>query len=281
MIPKPGSDDFEGRFRNIIADPLNLLIRRHPLAGMVEEGKVVLHNGNRVPVDGPLAYYEDFSRIFVLNRGVHEPLEEFCFQSVLARMPERPVMVELGAYWAHYSMWMAQVRPQARLFMVEPDADNIAAGRANFAANGYQGTFRQELVGPEAFGIDRFMTEVGLTHLDVLHADIQGAEGPMLVDAARALAARAIDWLVISTHWRKVHQICEDLLTAAGYRIEVSSDFVTHTTSHDGFILASSPAVAPIFLGLPKPLGREDLATADPGRLVAMLQALLPAVPAA
>ena len=65
MIPKPGPDDFEGRFRNIIADPLNLLIRRHPLAGMVEEGKVVLHNGNRVPVDGPLAYYEDFSRIFV------------------------------------------------------------------------------------------------------------------------------------------------------------------------------------------------------------------------
>ena len=279
MIPKPDSNDFEGRFRNIIADPLNLLIRRHPLAGMVEDGKVVLHNGNRVPVDGPLAYYEDFSRIFVLNRGVHEPLEELCFQAILARMPTAPVMVELGAYWAHYSMWMAKERPKAQLYMVEPEAENIAAGRANFAANGFHGTFLQEMVGPDAFGIDRFMAESGVAHLDVLHADIQGAEGAMLQDAALALAGRTIDWLVISTHWRKVHQMCEDLLMAAGYRIEVSSDFVTHTTSHDGLILASSPAVAPIFAGFPKPLGREDLALADPIALVDSLAALLPAVP--
>jgi hypothetical protein len=40
----------------------------------------------------------------VLNRGVHEPLEEFVFQEVLKRLPEACAMIELGAYWGHYSM---------------------------------------------------------------------------------------------------------------------------------------------------------------------------------
>jgi hypothetical protein len=279
MIPKPHSDDLEGRFREVIADPLNLLIRRHPEAGMIVDGKVILHNGHRVALDGPEAYYDDFSRLFVLNRGVHEPLEEFCFQTVLPWMPERPVMIELGAYWAHYSMWMAQARPGADLYLVEPEAENLAAGRANFAANGYRGTFRQEMVGKTAFGVDRFLAETGLTHIDLLHADIQGAEGEMVEDAARALAAQAIDWLFISTHNRPVHQRCETLLQAAGYRVEVSSDFVTHTTSHDGFLMAGSPKTTPLFTGLPAPLGRAELSAPEPAALLASLTAFLPLVP--
>jgi hypothetical protein len=31
---------------------------------------------------------------------VHEPLEEYVFQEVLRTMPEAPMMLELGAYWA-------------------------------------------------------------------------------------------------------------------------------------------------------------------------------------
>lgn len=58
-------------------------------AGQVEEGLVYLHNGHRVPVAGKYAYYDDFSNILVINRGVHEPLEEFCFQEILKRLPKR------------------------------------------------------------------------------------------------------------------------------------------------------------------------------------------------
>ena len=53
-------------------------------------------------------------------------------------MPEAPVMIELGAYWAHYSMWLKSVRPQARVVMVEPDREHIAVGGANFQRNGYR-----------------------------------------------------------------------------------------------------------------------------------------------
>ena len=88
----------------MIGDPLNLLIERDPRAGTVEGTDVYLHNGNRVPATGPGAYYGAFSQLLVVNRGVHEPLEEFVFQVVLKRLPSSPIMIELGAYWAHYSM---------------------------------------------------------------------------------------------------------------------------------------------------------------------------------
>lgn len=67
--PKADASDFLGRFREIVSDPLNLAIERHPLAGFVEGEFVMLHNGNSVPVNGETAYYGDFSHILVIKRG--------------------------------------------------------------------------------------------------------------------------------------------------------------------------------------------------------------------
>jgi hypothetical protein len=111
MLPKAASGDFLGRFREVISDPLNLLIERVPMAGFLDGNQVYLHNGLRVPVAGPGAYYGPFSQLLVINRGVHEPLEEFVFQEVLKCLPEAPSMIELGAYWGHYSMWFKKERP--------------------------------------------------------------------------------------------------------------------------------------------------------------------------
>ena len=97
MMGKAAPSDFLGRFREVISDPLNLLIERVPAAGFVEGDLVYLHNGLRVPVAGPGAYYGPFSQVLVLNRGVHEPLEEYVFQQVLKRLPDGPSMIELGA----------------------------------------------------------------------------------------------------------------------------------------------------------------------------------------
>ena len=91
MLPKAASGDFLGRFREVISDPLNLLIERVPMAGFLDGNQVYLHNGLRVPVAGPGAYYGPFSQLLVINRGVHEPLEEFVFQEVLKCLPEAPV----------------------------------------------------------------------------------------------------------------------------------------------------------------------------------------------
>jgi hypothetical protein len=71
LPPKAPSEDFAGRFREVVSDPLNMLIERVPMAGLVEGNEVFLHNGNRVPVEGAGAYYGPFSNLLIVNRGVH------------------------------------------------------------------------------------------------------------------------------------------------------------------------------------------------------------------
>ncbi|MBK5941824.1 hypothetical protein [Halochromatium roseum] len=244
-LPKAAASDYFGRFREVVSDPLNAYIPRHARAGLVEDGLVYLHNGHRVPVAGKYAYYDDFSNLLVINRGVHEPLEEYCFQEILKRLPSRPFMLELGALWAHYSMWCKQQRPNAEACMVEPEPDNLESGRLNFARHGYSGRFIQAKVGPDDFKVDAYMAESGWDKLDILHADIQGAELAMLDDARQALERRQVDYLFLSTHSQQLHHQCAERLTKLGYVVVVSADFDNQTTSYDGFLLAVSPLLAP------------------------------------
>lgn len=278
-MDKAAVDDFPGRFREIISDPLNLLILRHPEAGTVADGMVRLHNGLQVPLEGPGAYYGDFSQILVLNRGVHEPLEEFAFQTLLETLAEAPVMIELGAYWAHYSMWMALRRPRARLILVEPDATNLAAGKANFQRNGFAGKFIQAGIGPKGLGLDDLLDAEGIASVDLVHADIQGAEQRLLAGAVRALEAHRVGCFFISTHSADLHTGVAEDLARHGYRIELSSEPDRHTTSFDGFICATAPERPALLRGLPLPPGRTDLQDAVPADLLGKLVALLPLVP--
>lgn len=273
MQDKAAAADFHGRFREIVADPLNLLIERHPLAGQREGDAVILHNGLRVPLTGPGAYYGTFSEILVINRGVHEPGEEFAFQEMLAHLPPLPAMLELGAYWGHYSMWLGQARPGARLTLVEPDPQNIAAGRANLARNGIAGRFVEDFVGRGRFGVDAWMCRSGLDWLDVLHCDIQGFEVEMLEGADAALKDRRIGYCFISTHSQALHDRCADVMLARGYRIELAADFDHETTSFDGVIFAVHPDLPRVYAG-PPPMGRSTLACSDGAARLAHLAAV-------
>lgn len=257
-VPKAEAEDFAGRFREIVSDPTNLLIERHPLAGHVSEDLVTLHNGIRVPLSGPGAYYGDFSNILVYNRGVHEPLEEFVFQELLKVLGKAPVMLELGAYWGHYSMWLKLARPDASVYLVEPETENIEAGKANFARHGMQGEFIQAFVGDGHFAVDQFVGSRGLKHLDILHSDIQGYEMEMLGGASAALSAHAADYVFISTHSDELHGQVEDRLRLHGYRIEAAADFARATTSFDGLVFASSPNKQPLFADF-EPFSRFEL----------------------
>ena len=134
------------RHREIISDPLNQLIEKDPRSGYIAGKNVILHNGNKVQFDGPLAYYRDFSEILILNRGVHEPLEEFCFQELLKVIEDDPLMIELGAYWGHYSMWMLKKFPTAECILVEPDKKCLKCGMHNFNLNNYDGEFINKFV---------------------------------------------------------------------------------------------------------------------------------------
>lgn len=268
---KAGPNDYLGRFREIICDPLNLLIERHPRAGMVRDDLVCLHNGNLVAASGPLAYYQTFSQVLIINRGVHEPLEEFVFQEVLKLLPPAPTMLELGAYWAHYSMWLKRRFPDATTFMVEPDAMAIDVGRTNFERNGFTGTFIQDFVDTGRFEVDRFMRERPGMKLDILHVDIQSFEVQMLEGSIETLTQNRADNVFISTHSQPIHDAIVARLGQLGMRVEVSSGFDTGTTSYDGFVFATPAALPPVFTGF-KPIDLYDILTGGPDDYVALIQ---------
>jgi hypothetical protein len=273
MLLKAGPNDFLGRFREVISDPLNLLIERVPVAGFVDGDQVYLHNGLRVPVAGPGAYYGSFSQLLVINRGVHEPLEEYVFQQVLKRLPDAPSMIELGAYWGHYSMWFKKERPKGEIILVEAESACLQAGKDNFARNGFKGEFIKAFVGAGKFEIDEFFRNRKIKQLDILHSDIQGFEVEMLQGAEAVLTRRRVQYLFISTHSQQIHGEIVSRLDKFGYRVEISSDFDVQTTSYDGFVFASSPEVARVF-GDISILGREQISHARPADVLKSLAVL-------
>lgn len=257
------------RFRDVISDPANILISKVPHAGYLDQdNNVFLHNGNRVPVSGNCSYYGEFSNLLIFNRGVHEPIEEYCFQEVLKKInSENPCMIELGAYWSHYSMWFKKEFPDSRAIIVESDSANLDCGQFNFDLNGYQGEFINQAVCKNQFEVDKFLLKEDIHKLEILHSDIQGHEVEMLKHTSKSLNKKIINYLFISTHSEAIHSEVSEIIESHNYRIEVSSSFETHTTSFDGFILATNSDIPRVFKNF-HPMGRVEILHASTNDLI-------------
>lgn len=165
------------------------------------------------------------------------------FQELLRAIPDSPVMLELGAYWGHYSMWLKKVHPASSVYLIEPDESNILAGQYNFHQNNYKGKFIRAFVGQGQFEVDKFMVTREIQRLNILHSDIQGFEIEMLDGCSKALGEKSIDYVFILTHSQELHDKVIERLGFFEYRIEVASNFDFETPSYDGLVFASSPLV--------------------------------------
>lgn len=251
---KAAADDYAGRIAEVVNDPNNAQIPRHPDAGQRQGDCIIAHNGLRVRND----IYGQFAQVLVANRGVHEPQEERVFAEVLKCMPPGATMIELGAYWAFYSMWFQSTVPGAKNFMVEPAPENLQMGKDNFALNGFTGDFTQGFVGNNGVQIDSFVKEKGIKHIDLLHADIQGAEMEMLQGAREMITSGHIDYFFISTHTQRLHYDCALFLEKCGYEIIASADFDRETYCFDGVLVARAKRIAGVG---PIPLHRANWKT--------------------
>jgi FkbM family methyltransferase len=234
-------------------------IPKVPEAGNVvdqKDGKPyqIMHNGLKTYID---SHYGDFNvEIIKLLRGHHEPQEELIFHEILKKMPSGATMLELGSFWAYYSMWFNKQISGARNFMVEPMHEVIKHGVDNFKLNGLQGEFIEACVGKTSssdvsfkhwdgslhhikqISVDDFLKEKNMDYLDILHADIQGSEYEMLQGAEESLKNKKIGFVFISTHSEQLHLDCMNLLKKHGYKI-ITEHTLSESFACDGLIVAT------------------------------------------
>lgn len=244
------SEEWRLRIEDVCSCPDNQHIPRHPQAGKISGSTVTMHNGLKVRA---LGYYGDgILNMLVLNRGVHEPQEERAFAEVLRHIPNGGSMLELGAYWGFYSMWFASIVQNAKCYLVEPDPRNIESGKQNFRINSLNADFTCSAIGSlETTGllsaplisVDQFCAKRGIPKLNILHADIQGAELPMLEGASQMLKRRNIDFVFISTHGNPRHYPCLEFLESMDYKILCAANS-DESFSLDGLIVAKNPEIS-------------------------------------
>ena len=214
-----------------------------------------MHNG--VVVHRGSYHGEWMTEIISQLRGHHEPQEEKVFAEVLSYIRSGACMLELGSFWAYYSMWFHQQIGSARCFCVEPVPEKLVVGEEHFRLNQMKGTFLHGFVGRTSdphgkfmdwdgrksdvpmISVDGLIKQFDLEKIDLLHADVQGAEYDMLLGADRALRIHRIGYAFISTHGHE-HERCVSYLTRCGYRI-IAAHSVLESFSGDGLIVARAP----------------------------------------
>ena len=214
----------------------------------------IMHNGVKVLKN---CYYGENSEwmtdIICGLRGLHEPQEEKVFNEVLKFVPQHGVMLELGSYWAYYSLWFAKSVKEARNYLIEPDSHKLLLGKKNFELNNCYGFFFQGFAGynhdkttsfrgAQYIRIDDFVQNENIDHIHILHSDIQGAEFSMLQTCVEAIKAGKIDFFFISTHGNKVHNQCRNFFLTHNFEI-IAEHTRSESYSGDGLIVAQRKEV--------------------------------------
>jgi FkbM family methyltransferase len=238
-----------------------------PDAGQVvtigNETVQVMHNGLKVVAGG---YHGDWMAHIIRGlKGHHEPQEELVFHALLRYTRHNSLFVELGAFWAYYSMWYLKEIPGSEAICVEPDPLHIEIGKANARLNDLadRATFTEAWVGGSALPDVEFRCETtqqmrALPMLNMpavldlangrsvefLHIDVQGAELAFINSMEQAVSEGRLRFLMVSTHHRAIsgsattHQDCLAAIRGMGGHVLCEHD-IQQSFSGDGLIAAS------------------------------------------
>jgi len=222
-------------------------------AGEIVSDFQIMHNGLKI-IKG--CYHEEWmSEIISACRGHHEPQEERAFHEVLKHIANNAVMIELGSFWAYYSMWFNQSVLNAKNYLIDIDEPTLNVGKLNFGVNNMSGNFYIDSV--PNFKLENFLKTNNIEFVDILHVDIQGWEYHMLLDSQTSLDK--IGYFFISTHtdqfntghhWgspkEKLHESCLEFLLDNNYIILCEHN-MSESFSHDGLIVAKNPKISTDF----------------------------------
>ena len=79
---------------------------------------------------------------------------------------------------------------------------------------------------------------------------------------------------ILASGDQKIHEEAIRKLESYGYIVEVSSDFDHHTTSYDGFILATASSAERIFKTF-HPVGRTEIISGTPPEMIKYLRSVI------
>lgn len=240
---------WQERISIVKSSPDNQNLPRTEGAGKIFDDHQLVNNGLKIT----LGSYYDYGNTHLLleNKGVHEPQEEFAFAKILPFITDQATMMELGSYWAFYSMWFAQQVKEPRCIMIEPDPHKINFGKLNFKLNKMSGVFDLGFIADRTnlqpsiphYSVDYLMDKHTVEHLDILHSDIQGFELKMLEGCREALQTKKIDFIFISTHSNDLHRACIEKLKSYQYQILCEAN-LDESYSVDGLVVAKKVGVA-------------------------------------
>lgn len=222
----------------------------------------IMHNGIKVRAGG---YHGDWmAQVIRALQGHHEPQEELVFHHMLKYVRHNSLIVELGAFWAYYTLWYLHEIPGASAICVEPDPANLSVGRQNAALNELESRieFHQAWVGGQyldhlempcestgavqglpCLDFEAILRLAGDRVIEVLHMDVQGQELPF-AKTMQAAADGTVRFVVMSTHHSSIsgstttHTDCLAILNQVGATILAQHD-VQQSYSGDGLIVAS------------------------------------------
>jgi FkbM family methyltransferase len=272
--PLPNLDSFEPEIARRVAMTVSCAdadgIPKVDDAGKVykQQGKrvQVMHNGLLVEEGG--YYGEWMTEVIRTLRGHHEPQEERVFDQIVQRLAGESgpsSMIEFGSYWAYYALWFCRAIASGRAIAVEPDPAYLAVGKRNAVLNDLTAavSFVHGAVGSrpgqlldfraESDGCDHQVTQydlgsvldtAGLDRVDVVLADVQGAETIILERGKNNFREGRVRFLIVSTHHHAIsgnpltHQQAMALLTELGAHV-ICEHTVSESFSGDGLIAVS------------------------------------------
>lgn len=197
------------------------------------------------------------------------------FQEVLEKVKnkENPVMVEIGCWWAFWSLCFRKKFPKGKNILVELGKRQLSIGLNNFKLNEFSEThywggfflnestsfvkkqdnydfpelpneyYDTELLGsstgPQIDFIDIYSLEK-LSKIDLLHMDIQGSEMPLFLDLKKNypfILENVIDNIVVATHSSQIHHDLQNLFQEFNYKLTRIEAY--GSVGGDGMIIAS------------------------------------------
>ena len=165
-----------------------------------------------------------------------------------------PVMVEIGSYWALWSLLFRNKFPDGINILVEMFAEKLQVGIDNFCLNGFtdnvyayhggvslseSGSIHDAgTMGPEVT-LGQLMEAANVSKLDFVHCDIQGSELEFLKAHTDIFEQKRILHIVVGTHPhisenKQIHEDVIEFLESNGYEIVCEYP----RTTDDGYVYA-------------------------------------------